>query len=99
MDVVRHLLSRFVCRDLGSATLHLALVATGALDAMFADSTRLWDLAAGYVLVSAAGGTVCQVDGRPWFPIDVAAYREQEMPTVAASPGRADEILRLIRGQ
>jgi myo-inositol-1(or 4)-monophosphatase len=76
---------RFVSRSLGSTALHLALVATGALDGMLADNAKLWDIAAGCVLVTAAGGQVSRPDGTPLFPIDVAAYQGTDLPTIAAT--------------
>lgn len=46
------------CRMLGSAALDLAYVATGRLDAYIETSVSLWDIAAGVLLVEAAGGRV-----------------------------------------
>ena len=46
------------CRMLGSAALDLAYVATGRMDAYIESSISLWDVAAGVMLVEAAGGKV-----------------------------------------
>jgi myo-inositol-1(or 4)-monophosphatase len=45
------------CRLMGSAALDLAYVASGRLDAYIEQSVSLWDVAAGKLLVEAAGGT------------------------------------------
>jgi myo-inositol-1(or 4)-monophosphatase len=45
-------------RMLGSAALDIAYVATGRLDAYLEGTISLWDIAAGVLLVRAAGGTV-----------------------------------------
>ncbi len=45
-------------RMLGSAALDIAYVATGRLDAYIESSISLWDIAAGVLLVPAAGGQV-----------------------------------------
>ena len=45
-------------RMLGSAALDIAYVATGRLDAYLEGTISLWDIAAGLLLVPAAGGTV-----------------------------------------
>ncbi len=45
-------------RMLGSAALDIAYVATGRLDAYIEGSIGLWDIAAGVLLVRAAGGVV-----------------------------------------
>lgn len=44
------------CRLMGSAALDLAYVACGRLDAYIEQSVSLWDVAAGRLLVEAAGG-------------------------------------------
>jgi len=46
------------CRLMGSAALDLAYVASGRLDAYVEQSVSLWDVAAGVLLVEAAGGSV-----------------------------------------
>ena len=44
------------CRMLGSAALDLAYVACGRLDAYIEQGISLWDIAAGWLRVEAAGG-------------------------------------------
>jgi len=78
-------LDRYVCRSLGSTALHLLLVATGELDAALADNPRLWDVAAGWALLYASGGTLTTPDGQPLFPLDVSGYAGQALPCIAAS--------------
>src|SRR5438876_4384928 len=46
------------CRLLGSAALDMAYVACGRLDAYIEQGISLWDIAAGWLLVETAGGTV-----------------------------------------
>ena len=46
------------CRLMGSAALDLAYVSCGRLDAYIEQSVSLWDVAAGKLLVEAAGGRV-----------------------------------------
>ncbi|MFI4876697.1 MAG: inositol monophosphatase family protein [Blastopirellula sp. JB062] len=50
-------------RRLGSAALNLAYVAAGKLDAYWASSIKIWDVAAGVLLVEEAGGVVRSVGG------------------------------------
>jgi myo-inositol-1(or 4)-monophosphatase len=50
------------CRLLGSAALDLAYVACGRFDAYIEQGVSLWDVAAGWILIETAGGTV---DVRP----------------------------------
>ena len=54
----------------GSSALNLAQVAAGRLDAYWSSTARPWDLAAGVLLVTEAGGSVTRMDGQP-FSIEV----------------------------
>jgi myo-inositol-1(or 4)-monophosphatase len=67
-------------RMLGSAALDIAYVATGRLDAYLEGTISLWDIAAGLLLVPAAGGTV---DLQP-HPDNLNKFR------ITATSGRAD---------
>jgi len=57
-----------VRRD-GSAALDLAFVAAGRFEAFWEWDLKPWDMAAGAVIVEAAGGTVSAIDGTP---LDIA---------------------------
>jgi myo-inositol-1(or 4)-monophosphatase len=52
-------------RRLGSAALNLAYVASGRLDAYWATSVSIWDVAAGLLMVEEAGGAVGALNGGP----------------------------------
>lgn len=52
-------------RRLGSAALNLCYVAQGGLDGYWATSVKIWDIAAGILVVREAGGTVTSIDGGP----------------------------------
>jgi myo-inositol-1(or 4)-monophosphatase len=54
-------------RAIGSAALTLAWVAAGRLDAYFNLNLKPWDIAAGKLLISEAGGQVTMFDGRSWL--------------------------------
>jgi len=55
------------CRLMGSAALDMAYVACGRLDGYIEQSVSLWDIAAGVLLVEAAGGSV-KIETRPENP-------------------------------
>lgn len=62
-------------RRLGSAALNLCYVAAGRLDAYWATSVKAWDIAAGVLILSEAGGVVRQLGGSPlelWHPKVIA---------------------------
>jgi myo-inositol-1(or 4)-monophosphatase len=55
-----------LCGDIrrpGAATLDLAYVACGRLDGFWEAGLKIWDIAAGILLVKEAGGLVCDTDG------------------------------------
>lgn len=52
-------------RRCGAAAMEICLVADGAYDAFWDLGLKAWDLAAGAVIVTEAGGTVSNLDGSP----------------------------------
>lgn len=65
-------------RAIGSAALAQAWVAAGRLDAYFNASLKPWDVAAGSLLVTEAGGRMTDWEGQPWQP---GAHRESCLAT------------------
>src|SRR5690606_387782 len=53
-------------RRLGSAAIDLAWVAAGRLDGYWELELNAWDVAAGVLLVSEAGGRVTRLSGEPF---------------------------------
>ena len=85
-------------RILGSIALHLAYVAAGLFHWTVAYRTKLWDVAAGALLVEEAGGRVTDLAGRPLFPTDLATENGRLFPILASNGTLHDERLRDIRG-
>lgn len=83
-DLIHSWVDRVVVRNLGSTALHLALVAEGRMDAALISDSKLWDIAAGWVLLDEAGGAMRRLDGRAVFPIDVGTYAGEAIPSLAA---------------
>lgn len=53
-------------RRSGSAALDMAWIAAGRADGFWEYSLSPWDVAAGWLLVTEAGGAVTKFDGTPW---------------------------------
>jgi myo-inositol-1(or 4)-monophosphatase len=70
-------------RRFGSASIGLASVAAGHVDAFWQMGLSAWDVLAGLLLVEEAGGAVCD------FARDGLLGRK---PTLAAAPGIADRL-------
>ncbi len=56
------------CRRPGAASLDLALTAAGVFDGFFELGLKVWDIAAGALLVTEAGGLVSDWNGRVGLP-------------------------------
>jgi len=78
-------LAQFKIRGLGSATLHLAYVATGVLDGCVDFNVKIWDLAAAIPLVRAAGGEVHFVNGEQ-LPMHQFDLKMKGIVYLAGSP-------------
>ena len=65
-------------RRFGAASLDLAWVAAGRLDAYWERQLSPWDIAGGLILVREAGGFVTDLDAgdTPWISGDVIAGNE-----------------------
>ncbi len=55
----------------GSAALNLCYVASGRMDAFWSTSLKPWDMAAGVLILTEAGGRVSRIDGSP-FDVNVS---------------------------
>lgn len=73
-------------RSLGTSAMATAFVGLGRIDAYFERGIRLWDIAAGFAIVRAAGGVIhfTVLPGADEFLLDAAAAgREDLLPTPA----------------
>ena len=77
-------------RRQGSAALDLAYVASGRVDLYFEEFINSWDIAAGVLLVTEAGGTVSSFDGSP---IEVTAPRGVIASTPALHAAVVDGVI------
>lgn len=53
-------------RHLGATALEMAYIARGGIEATVSFGSKLWDHAAGAVLILEAGGTITDFAGKPW---------------------------------
>ncbi len=59
-------LNELDCRQMGSAAIELAYVASGRIESFMIPGVNSWDVAAGALLVREAGGKVTDFNGREW---------------------------------
>jgi myo-inositol-1(or 4)-monophosphatase len=91
-------------RNLGSIVAELAMVATGGFQYAVFGAPKLWDVAAGAVIVREAGGVALTWDGGRWRRIDrfrpprsrpgksSATLRDWVQPVLVAGPGAARHV-------
>ena len=75
-----------ILRNLGSTALHLAMVASNVLGAVLSTRAKIWDIAAGVLLVEEAGGTITDANGNALTPFDLAAHSQLDLPFLAGTP-------------
>lgn len=73
-------------RVMGSTALDLALVAEGVAAASVATVPKVWDIAAGALLVEEAGGVTATVDGEPLLPLIPGQEQEGRAAMTVAGP-------------
>lgn len=54
----------FSVRGAGTAAINMCLVASGCVEAYYEIGIHVWDIAAGSLIVSEAGGVLMDVDGK-----------------------------------
>ncbi len=88
---------RYKTRILGAAAYDFCCVARGAAIAGFQASTKIWDIAGGWLILEEAGGFAMLHSGGSPFPYIVQeGFQQTDYPTVmAASPALAEKV----RGQ
>lgn len=97
LDCVRTLLGEAEdIRRTGSAALDLAYVACGRLDGYFETGLKLWDIAAGMLLVREAGGRICDYRGSQQDKLDPGAAGGGSHQVVAGSVKLVDELQKRI---
>ena len=83
-------------RNFGTTALHLACVAKGGLIACIVRGAKLWDIAAGTLIVETAGGLVTDWQGKKLFPINLDSYQHRTFDTMAANKTIQRELIELL---
>ena len=91
-DLLVFLEAVFQCQGIrrtGSATLNFCYLAAGRFDAIWNFATKIWDVAAGSLIVSEAGGIITAPDGSPFI-------LEQPRYVAAATPALHGQLRKLV---
>lgn len=89
--------SGIVLRNLGSTALHLAMVGAGSLGAAYCKRCKIWDIAAGALMVTEAGGVITDLRGNPRIPFDLTRDPSDDLSYITAAPATHQRLLDQIR--
>lgn len=84
-------------RLLGSTALHMAYVANGGMIGAFTVSAKLWDIAAGFLLIQQSGGVTRTLDGKDVFPIDLKKYKAERFRLLFTNQKSYAEIAKIFK--
>jgi myo-inositol-1(or 4)-monophosphatase len=84
-------------RNFGSSAGHMAYVARGAADACLIKNVTVQDLAAGSIILEAAGGEICYLDGRPFYVAEYLDGRRVDEPLIAAPKGSHKSFVKYFK--
>lgn len=77
--------TRYTKRSLGAAAYHICLVAKSAAALALESTPRIWDIAAGWLIVQEAGGSIQTLTGENPFPAQPGEdYAKKPFPILAA---------------
>ena len=58
---------------------------------------KIWDVAAGMLLVTEAGGRVTDLFGKDHLPLTVGGDPNEDLPVLAATPSVHEQLLGMIK--
>jgi myo-inositol-1(or 4)-monophosphatase len=84
-------------RNLGCTAAHLGYVASGRAEAVLLKNVHIWDLAAGLILLEAAGGEIRYLDGKDFHLNDYLDSQKVDEPLLAAPAGEHSLISQYVQ--
>ena len=97
-DAVNEIMKQTRFRNLGSTALHLAYVAKGGFLGSMVTLAKLWDIAAGALLIQNAGGIITDLTGNEIFPVNMQNYKGQNYQILAANKKTHSKFLEIFKG-
>ena len=99
VDIARRWIAMpgLVFRNMGSTAFHLAMIAAGGLCAAYCKRCKIWDLAAGVLLVREAGGMVTDPAGMARTPFALDGDLNEDLPFMVGAPKVHARLLESIR--
>ncbi len=86
-------------RNFGTTALHCAFVASGAFVGTITTVPRIWDIAAGAIIIDRAGGLMTDLDGNSIFPLELTGYEGESFRIAAGNKKVQPEIIEILKKQ
>jgi len=86
-------------RSLGSTVAHICYVARGAAWGAVLSNVHVWDVAAGQVILEAAGGELLDLDGKPFVAADYLEETRVDRVLLAAAEGQHAAIREYLQSR
>lgn len=87
-------------RSFGTTALQMAYVAKGSLIGTTTNCAKIWDVAAGAILIENAGGIVTDIKGNNFFPFNPEEYKANNFELLAANSKETHlKLLEMFAGQ
>lgn len=86
LPIIKLWADRYNLRNVGSTALHMAYLAGGAVDAVLCYECKIWDVAAGTLLITESGGRCGDFQGEKLLRRNLAEYGHHDLPFFAATP-------------
>ena len=97
--IVSKWLTKYTLRNVGCTAMHLAYVAAGAVDACICHECKIWDIAAGHLLIQESGGTTTDLKGQPLLPQDPTATPTRNYSFLTAAPDTHAQLFKEMTKQ
>lgn len=96
-DSIAKIIKETRFRNLGTTALHLAYIAKGSMIGCMTTVTRIWDVAAGILLIENAGGIVTDLTGKSIFPIEnMEESAKNQYLVLAANKKTHEKFLKIL---
>lgn len=83
-------------RNLGTTALQLAYVARGSMIGTISTVTKVWDIAAGAIILERAGGIMTDIKGNSIFPLDLDKYKGEQFRILAANKKTHEKFMKMF---
>ncbi len=92
---MHQILKKAKIRTVGVASLHICYVAAGWIDCYVDQKSSLWDIAAGSLILTEAGGIISDIGGKNLYPLrdNITTYTDRKFNCIGSKNGTHQRVL------